>query len=115
MQNHTYTPYFWIQELVKNNEIFVPYVNTKTNISDIHVHTKSVTTDVIKTLVRKACGYEAEWLHELMINTTNAATPINPKHKHRVISSHCRAATEGSDCIYSEVDDNGECLDIRIA
>ena len=110
---YIYTPYFWIQELVKNNEIFVPYVNTKTNISDIH--TKSVTTDVIKTLVPKACGYETEWLHELMMNTTDAATPINPKHKHRVISSYCRTITEGSDFIYKEVDDNGECLDISIA
>ena len=39
---YIYTPYFYVQELVKSREIEVPYVNTKINIADIQ--TKSVTT-----------------------------------------------------------------------
>ena len=33
---YMYTPYFYIQELVKSREIEVPYVNTKINIADIY-------------------------------------------------------------------------------
>ena len=103
---YIYTSYFWIQELVKNGNVCVPYVNTKVNISDIH--TKSVTTQVIKELVTKACGYEHKWLHDLMLNTNETTTQINPKHKHSSISSYCKIMNNATDFEYKEVDDNGD-------
>ena len=76
------------------------------NISDIH--TKSVTTQVIKELVTKACGYEHKWLHDLMLNTNETTTQINPKHKHSSISSYCKIMNNTTECEYKEVDDNGD-------
>jgi hypothetical protein len=85
---YIYLPYFWIQELVRKGEIVVPYVNTKLNVADLH--TKSVTTDVIRNLLLKMCGYDTTWLHELMMNTSGYTTPIKPKSKHVVVTAYTR-------------------------
>jgi hypothetical protein len=85
---YIYLPYFWIQELVRKGEIVVPYVNTKLNVADLH--TKSVTTDVIRNLLLKMCGYDTTWLHELMMNTSGYTTPIKPKSKHMVVTAYTR-------------------------
>ena len=71
---YIYLPYFWIQELVAKfkGEIVVPYVNTKLNVAD--VHTKSVTTDVIKHLLDILCGYETQWMYDLLMNTSGYTT-----------------------------------------
>ena len=57
-------PYHWVQELRREKKIVVPYVKTKINIADIT--TKSVTKEVIDTLVNKTRGYETKWLGELI-------------------------------------------------
>ena len=85
---YIYLPYFWIQELVAKGEIVVPYVNTKLNVAD--VHTKSVTTDVIKNLLDRLCGYETQWMHDLLMNTSGYTTPIKPLSKHMVITAYAK-------------------------
>ena len=57
-------PYHWVQELVRNKKIIVLYVNTNTNVADIH--TKSITRQTVEKLVNKACGHETLWQNELI-------------------------------------------------
>ena len=83
-----YLPYFWIQELLAKREIVVPYVSTKLNVAG--VHTKSVTTDVIKNSLNKLCGYETQWMHDLLMNTSGYTTPIKPTSKHMVVTAYAR-------------------------
>ena len=80
--------YFWIQELVRNGEIVIPYVNIKLNVADLH--TKSVTTNVMKNLLNKICGYDTRWLQDLMMNTSGYTIPIKPTSKHMVVTAYTR-------------------------
>ena len=60
---YIYLPYHYTQELVRGGNIRVPHVRTKLNIADLH--TKSVSKEVMDTLLRKACGYDPPWYEEM--------------------------------------------------
>ena len=51
-------------------------------------YTKSVTTDVVKNLLNRLCGYETQWMHDLLMNTSGYTTPIKPTSKH-IIGDYC--------------------------
>ena len=63
----------------------VPYVNRDTKLNVADVHTKSVTTDVIRNLLSRLCGYEVQWMHGLLMNASGYTTPIKPTSKHIMI------------------------------
>ena len=56
---HIYSPNHNVKELYAGGHVEVLYKNTKLNFADLF--TKPVTREVIKTLIRKLCGYDTDW------------------------------------------------------
>ena len=56
---YLYLPYHYVKELYAGGHVEVLYKNTKLNFADLF--TKPVTREVIKTLIRKLCGYDTDW------------------------------------------------------
>ena len=71
---HIYLPYHYIKELVNDKQVQVKYMPTKMNLADIY--TKSVSPQVIESLLSYAVGTDPSWQYKL-------GAPTAPQYKAR--------------------------------